>query len=70
MERRTKQEDYSTEVMKKKILSVDKNRSKYYEFYTEQKWGDCLNYDICINSSGRSIEGIAQLLLNAEKLMQ
>lgn len=30
--------------LQRKILSVDKNRSKYYQFYTEQTWGDKKNY--------------------------
>ena len=37
--------------MKRHILALDKERSKYYEFYTDRRWGDKLNYDICINTS-------------------
>lgn len=33
MERRTAEEVYSLEEMKQKVISVDKNRRKYYEYY-------------------------------------
>jgi len=31
--------------LRQHILSVDKHRSKYYEFFTEQKWGEKSNTD-------------------------
>mgnify|MGYP002282507633 CR=1 FL=1 len=37
--------------MKRHILALDKERAKYYEFYTDRRWGDKLNYDLCINTS-------------------
>ena len=42
--------------IKKEIHKIDKNRRHYYEFYTSQKWGDIHNYDICVNTSGRTIK--------------
>ena len=45
--------------LKQHILDVNKNRAKYYEFYTGQEWGDRLNYDICVNTSGADIEKLA-----------
>ena len=42
--------------MKQKILSVDKGRQKYYEFYNGNKWGDMTNYDFCINTSNLIIK--------------
>ena len=40
----------------KMIKKIDKNRKRYYQFYTTQEWGDKLNYDICINTSGKSVK--------------
>ena len=37
--------------LRKKILSVDKKRSRYYQFYTNQVWGKKEHYDLCINTS-------------------
>ena len=48
--------------MRKMILSVDKNRAKYYEHYTDQKWGDIMNYDLCINTSTAEIKKIARIV--------
>ena len=48
--------------MKQKINSIDKGRAKYYEFYTGQKWGDRLDYHLCINTTKTSIKEIAPVL--------
>ena len=34
----------------KKIEQINKTRADYYEFYTGQKWGDKINYDLCVNT--------------------
>lgn len=59
MERRTEEENYSLEEMERKVLSIDKNRRKYYEYYTGKKWGDKLNYDLCVNTSKQDIKALA-----------
>ena len=48
--------------MKKQILSIDKNRAKYYDYYTGNKWGDKNNYDLCINTTGFVIKDIASVI--------
>lgn len=37
--------------LQKKIVSIDKKRSRYYQFYTNQTWGKMEHYDLCINTS-------------------
>lgn len=44
--------------LKQHILGIDKKRAKYYEFYTGHKWGDKLNFDLCINTSRTVIKEI------------
>lgn len=51
----------------KQIKKIDSRRAKYYEFYTSQKWGDKLNYDICINTSNKSIKEVVGIILEAIK---
>ena len=46
-----------------KMKSVDKMRRTYHNFYSEGKWGDSRNYDICINSSKFGIEGTVKALI-------
>ncbi len=41
----------------------DKNRADYYQYYTGQKWGDCGNYDMMINTSKISLEDAADLII-------
>lgn len=48
--------------IKKQIVSIDKNRAKYYDFYTGNKWGDKSNYDLCINTTDVNIKDIASVI--------
>ena len=41
-----------------KIISIDKKRARYYQFYTEQDWGNKANYDLCINTTNTEIKKI------------
>ena len=49
---------------RKKIKEVDKDRSSFYRYYSDQKWGDAQNYDMCINSSKLGVEGTVQVILD------
>ena len=44
----------------KTIKKIDKNRARYYEFYTGHKWGDKLNYDLMVNTSKGDLDAIAE----------
>lgn len=50
--------------VKKKIVSTDKQREKYYNFYTGEKWGNSRNYDICIDTSMAGIDGTVDLIID------
>lgn len=54
----SEEEHMSDKELKQHILGIDKKRSKYYEFYTGHKWGDKLNFDLCINTSRTVIKEI------------
>lgn len=32
------------------MRKVDKDRSYYYNYYTDQRWNDFINYDLCLNT--------------------
>ena len=49
--------------MEKLIKTTDKNRSKYYEYYTHKKWGEARNYDLCINTSAIGVDGAVEVML-------
>lgn len=48
----------SDKKLKRYIKKIDKHRSKYYAFYTGLNWGDKLNYDLCINTTGINISDV------------
>ena len=48
--------------MKKQILSIDKHRAKYYDYYTGNKWGDKNNYDLCLNTTDVPIKEIVPVI--------
>lgn len=54
----SEEEQMSDKELKQHILGIDKKRAKYYEFYTGHKWGDKLNFDLCINTSRAVIKAI------------
>ncbi len=53
-------ENLTDKQLQKYIAKIDKNRKAYYEFYTGQTWGDKLNYDLCINTTGADIKEIVR----------
>lgn len=60
--------DKSEKEMVKMILSVDKERSKYYEFRTSQKWSDMQNYNLCIDTSVVGVKGAVEIIVKALEL--
>ena len=61
-ERGAEHENLTDRELKQQISRVDKNRAKYYEFYTGHRWGERLNYDLCIYTTDRSIKELAPLV--------
>ena len=48
----------------KRKASIDKGRAKYYEFYSDRKWGARENYDLMVNTSGQNIKVVTQAVLD------
>lgn len=46
------------------IRKNDKQRSSYYNYFTNKKWADSRGYDLCINRSILGIEGTVDLIYN------
>lgn len=51
-------EHFDDKQLKTHINRMNKNRAKYYDFYTGRKWGDKLGYDLMINSTNVEIKEI------------
>lgn len=48
--------------MTRKIKQKDKQRRRYYEFYTDNKWGERDVYDLLINTSRTGIDGAVDII--------
>lgn len=48
---------------REKIRRMDKARTSYYNFYSDQKWGAAANYDLCVNASRLGVEGTVKFIL-------
>lgn len=45
-----------------KIIKTDKQRAKYYNYYTNQQWGNSFNYDLTIDTSSIDIDGAVEVI--------
>ena len=58
MERR----ELDEEEARKLVRVVDKDRSSYYRYYTDQVWGERENYDLIVNSGRVGVEGAVRVI--------
>ena len=52
------------------MIKTDKQRSSYYNYYSNKKWGDPRSYDLCLNSSATGPDGAVDVILNFAKVKQ
>ena len=48
--------------MEKQVKAVDKQRRRYYEFYTDNRWGSREVYDLLINTSRSGVNGAVDII--------
>ena len=56
------EENLTDKQLRREIQKVEKNRAKYYEFYTGRTWGDKLNYDLLVNTTNTDIRLIVDVI--------
>ena len=44
------------------VKRIDKQRTSYYNYYTDRRWGMPWNYQLCIDSSALGIDGSVDLI--------
>ncbi len=49
--------------VKKLMKDTDKARANYYAYHTGRKWGEPINYNLCIDSGYLEIEDIVDLII-------
>lgn len=47
------------------VAKQDKQRAGYYHFYTDEKWGETVNYHLCVDSSFFGVSGAEELIARA-----
>lgn len=52
------------------INRKDKTTANFYNYYSNQKWGQPENYDLLINTSKLSIDNSVELILNYKLLLE
>ena len=62
VKRRMEREGIDQKAAEAAVRRIDRQRAKYYRYYTGQNWGAPENYGFCVNSSVRGIEGTAELI--------
>ena len=55
-------------VIMQTLSKNDKKRASYYNYYTENRWGEAKNYDLCLNTQMGN-EVCADLIVRAAQAM-
>ena len=61
-ERSPEDENLSDSKIQRNIRSIDKGRARYYNYFSQQRWGACKNYDMLINTSGKDVEQVSEAI--------
>ena len=51
------------------INKKDKQRSSYYNYYSNKKWGSSKSYDFTLNSAKLGIDGCVDMILKFKEIM-
>lgn len=49
------------------IKKTDKKRANYYNYYTDQEWGNKKNYDMCVDIAYFGVDSAAKIIVDAMK---
>ena len=74
--RKIEMEKSITQTYKKNIINtalemkkIDKARASYYNYYTENRWGDAQNYNLCLDSGLIGTKGCVSVILAYAELI-
>lgn len=56
------EDNYTEDQLLKAVKYIDKQRRKFYEFYTENQWGERDVYDLLINTDRTGIDGAVAVI--------
>lgn len=55
--------DLTLDQAEARILRTDKQRSNYYYYYTDRKWGRATQYDLVINTAATGVDGAVDVIV-------
>ncbi len=61
-ERRSEEETFTEKEMKRRVGEIDRERARYYTYFSNRKWGARDNYDLMINTSGKDVKQVSAAL--------
>ncbi len=50
------------------VKRIDKQRTSYYNYYTDKRWGQPQNYQLCLDSAALGIDGSVKLIQDFIKM--
>ena len=56
IERAPEDEKLTRAELERKMRNIDRNRASHRDLYADTKWGDCRNYHLCVNTTGKEIK--------------
>lgn len=65
-----RRKDIKYDQAKRLMREVDKDRSSYYKYYTDQIWGEPENYELCVNSRAVGVKGAVDVIMAYAKAME
>ena len=60
-------ENCNEDKIRKDIENIDKQRAKYYNFYSNKIWGSPVSYHLCVNSAALGFDGSAEIICDFAK---
>lgn len=55
--------DLPGDQVEKRIISVDRKRKAYHEYYSTKDWGEMEGYDLCLNTGKTGVDGCLETAL-------
>ena len=55
--------ELSGDQVEKRIISVDRKRKAYHEYYSTKDWGEMEGYDLCLNTGRTGVDGCLEAAL-------
>lgn len=62
VKRRAEEGNLTEKEMNRRIEGLDRERAKYYNYFSSQKWGARGNNDLMISTSGKDIKQVSVAL--------